>query len=252
MTALGMRLALSRLRKSHGIATPEPVTIPFTPPTERAQVLTGHATTTTVDLQRQRFRGWCFGALNRQPYPPLYFKHQSERGEVGAITNLEYDFDGALVVVVVATDPIARRANAFSVGATVKRFEIMDPASPDYHAIITEAWIEEISLTDNPANPAAIVTHRRDVSAEAEFDGHAATAITCISRSGLFSRKEPPPMSSLQVDAICRRIRHSISPTTAMVAGDGMTLRDIQSFIAYTFTPSDAQLTRLANYLGVK
>ena len=59
-------------------------------------------------------------------------------------------------------------------------------------------------------------------------------------------------MTAIQVDAIRRRCWHSISPTTAAMAGDGMTQADIQQFIAGTFLPSPAQLTRLANYLGVK
>ena len=36
------------------------------------------------------------------------------------------------------------------------------------------------------------------------------------------------------------------------MGGDGLTQANLQQFIAFRFTPSDAQLTRLANYLGVK
>ena len=54
------------------------------------------------------------------------------------------------------------------------------------------------------------------------------------------------------VAAIRRRLEHSISPQTAAQASDGMTVENIKQFIAYTFMPSDAQLTRLASYLGVK
>ena len=53
MSALGMRLTLHRLKRAHGVAT-EPVTIPMVAPTDRAQVLTGRATTVTLDLQRQK------------------------------------------------------------------------------------------------------------------------------------------------------------------------------------------------------
>jgi hypothetical protein len=59
-------------------------------------------------------------------------------------------------------------------------------------------------------------------------------------------------MDPLLVDRIRQRCWHSISPQTAAQAGDGMTMADIQQFIAGTFLPSPAQLTRLANYLGVK
>jgi len=59
-------------------------------------------------------------------------------------------------------------------------------------------------------------------------------------------------MTSKQINAIRRRIEHSISPATAAQAGDGMTVDNIKQFICFYFLPSDIQLTRLANYLGVK
>ena len=105
MTALGMRLALRRLRKSHGIATPHPVTIPFTLlPTARAQVLSGYAATRDTDLQRQQFWGWAFGAVHRYAPPPLYYKHDQSRGEVGTIDSLSYDDHGALQITATVTD----------------------------------------------------------------------------------------------------------------------------------------------------
>ena len=183
MTALGMRLKLDRLRRHHGHQL-KPVTVPLAQPTTRAQVLSGNATTVTVDLQRQKFRGWCFGAIHRQPFPPLYFKHQPSSGEVGTIDRLEYDSDGALVITVTVTCPLARRANAFSIGCTVGNFEILDAASPhDFHALITAALIDEISLTDTPANPLALVARRRDVCAMSEFYETAASATRRISQA---------------------------------------------------------------------
>lgn len=59
-------------------------------------------------------------------------------------------------------------------------------------------------------------------------------------------------MSYLQVNAIRDRVWHSISPTTAAMAGEGCRVADLQAFIARTFMPSDSQLRALANYLGVK
>jgi hypothetical protein len=54
MTALGMRLALSRLRKSHGLPVVHPITIPFAPPTQYSQIISGRASTLDIDLQRLR------------------------------------------------------------------------------------------------------------------------------------------------------------------------------------------------------
>jgi hypothetical protein len=59
-------------------------------------------------------------------------------------------------------------------------------------------------------------------------------------------------MDPLKVDKIRQRIWHSISHETALQAGDGLTQAEIQQFIAHAHLPTDIQLTRLANYLGVK
>jgi hypothetical protein len=57
-------------------------------------------------------------------------------------------------------------------------------------------------------------------------------------------------MSHLQVDAIRRRVEHSLSPQVASFAG--LTLENLQQFVAGPFLPDDAALIRLANCLGVK
>ena len=59
-------------------------------------------------------------------------------------------------------------------------------------------------------------------------------------------------MDPLKVDKIRQRVWHSISYDTAVQAGDGLTQANLQQFIAHTFMPTDVQLTRLANYLGVR
>jgi len=142
MTALGMRLALSRLKRTHNI-TVAPVTIPFSPPTQYAQVLSGYAATTLdVDLQHQKFRPYVFGAVHRQNTPPLYYKHNTTAAEVGTIDSLSYDTHGALLITATVNDPLARRANAFSVGCTVLDYEIVNADSPDFHALIKRATIE--------------------------------------------------------------------------------------------------------------
>lgn len=176
-----MRLALSRLRKSHGV-TVHPVTIPFTSHTQYAQILSGYAATTTRDLQHQKFRGWAFGNISRQTKPPLYYKHDQTR-EVGTIDSLTYDQNGALHITATVIDALARRANAFSVGCSVIDYEIINPTSPDdFHALIKQATLDEISLTDQPANPAARVVSRRDVCARAEFYGHAQQHIEVLKK----------------------------------------------------------------------
>ena len=57
-------------------------------------------------------------------------------------------------------------------------------------------------------------------------------------------------MTNLQIDITRRRVWHSISPTTAAMAG--LTQADLQQFISGAFLPSEAQLRALANYFGIK
>jgi hypothetical protein len=59
-------------------------------------------------------------------------------------------------------------------------------------------------------------------------------------------------MSYLTINAIRRRTWHDLGPETAAQAGCGMTVAQLQQFICFNFTPSDAQLRNLANYYGIK
>lgn len=59
-------------------------------------------------------------------------------------------------------------------------------------------------------------------------------------------------MSYLQTEKIRRRVFHSLSYDTALQAGDGCTLANLQQFLCKNFTLTPVQLTRLAHYLGVQ
>jgi len=179
-SALSMRVELARLRRTHNI-TVAPVTIALSPPTGRAQILHGLASTTDIDLQHTKLRGWAFGAVHRQPPPRLLYKHDATR-EVGTIDHLAYDASGALMITATVTCPLARRCNAFSIGANVRDYEIINADTPGFYALIRQATLDEISLTDIPANPAARVTARRDVSAHAEFYTHAQSHIAHLQK----------------------------------------------------------------------
>jgi hypothetical protein len=88
------------------------------------------------------------------------------------------------------THELARRANAFSVGARVLEYEIRDADSANFHGLITQAEITEISLTDVPANPQAIVRNRSRVAPFAAYVGklHAHADLT-IRAVGLMQRQ---------------------------------------------------------------
>jgi hypothetical protein len=73
---------------------------------------------------------------------------------------LSYDAVGRLKITAEVTHPLARRCNAFSVACTIEAYELRDTATKHFHALETKAYIDEVSLTDTPANPHALVTAR--------------------------------------------------------------------------------------------
>lgn len=157
--ALRMKYQLAKLRERHCTAPPDIHRVPFTAATDHPMVLTGLAATKHVDLDRQLLRPYALAWL---PFklPPLLFRHD-EHQVAGRIDHLDYNSDGALAIVATVDHSIARRCSCFSVGITVHQFELIDAELPDFHAVIKQAWLDEVSLTDRPANPCAVVTHRR-------------------------------------------------------------------------------------------
>jgi hypothetical protein len=54
-----------------------------------------------------------------------------------------------------------------SIAATIERYELRDQDDPQhFHALITRADLDEISLTPKPANSACVIT---SLSPDAEF-----------------------------------------------------------------------------------
>lgn len=156
--ALRMRYQLQLLRQRHRIAPPDTSLVPYAPATDGPMVLHGFAATADVDHDRQRLPPFCLSWLPSQ-LPPLLFKHDASV-IAGKIDHLEYTRDGNLAISATVDHHIARRCNHFSVGITVNAFEMVDADSPDFHAAILQARLDEVSLTDKPANPRAIVTGR--------------------------------------------------------------------------------------------
>src|SRR5262249_25613923 len=66
-----------------------------------------------------------------------------------------------LHVQITTNHPLAKNAAALSIGATIDDYEIRDADSDSVHAFVSRGWLQEISLTDRPANPLALVTQRQ-------------------------------------------------------------------------------------------
>jgi hypothetical protein len=167
--ALKMRLQLKQLGVRHRVAS-ESVSIPLFDPTDHPVEMCGYASTDDIDNDRTKFRPYCFAfpKLFRHGYPPLYLKHDRSR-EVGTIDHLQRDELGNLQCWVTVADPEAKRYPAFSIAATVNEYEIRNEDTPDFHALVTSATLEELSLTNVPANKFCIVQDRYRVSAAVQM-----------------------------------------------------------------------------------
>jgi hypothetical protein len=66
-------------------------------------------------------------------------------------------------------DELARRAGGFSIAVTVRAYDLRDTGNANVHAVITSASLENISLTDTPANVHALVMNRYPVPAATKF-----------------------------------------------------------------------------------
>jgi hypothetical protein len=167
--ALEMRLKLRRLMLEHRVA-PEPSTIPLTEPFDHPQVLEGYAATIDLDLDRTRLRPYAFGF----PLPrscrsvPLLFKHRVDQ-PAGRIADIDYDAQGNLVIRAEVTHEVARRCGGFSIAAKVLEYEVRDVETPSFYAVINSAELNELSITDRPSNPNALVMFRYRMSPKVQF-----------------------------------------------------------------------------------
>ena len=166
--ALKMRTELRDLSRRHGLS-PKPITVPLTMATNHPMILEGYAHTVDLDLDRTKIRGWAFGPpwMLRQNPPPLYYKHDPKQ-VAGKIVETDYDLEGNLLVRAEVHHPLALRAGAFSVAATVRDYELRETQGPGFFAVIKRATLDEISLTDTPANPNALVMNRHRKSPNVE------------------------------------------------------------------------------------
>jgi hypothetical protein len=117
---------------------------------------------------RHRFRAFAFPLPPDVRSIPLLYKHRAEV-VAGTVDHLEYSHDGSLFIRATVTHELARRCQAFSVGASILDYEIVNPDSTDFYGLIKAARIDEVSCTDVPANPHALVTRRMDASARARL-----------------------------------------------------------------------------------
>jgi hypothetical protein len=168
--ALQMRYQLAALAKKHGhasLGSQVPVAEPpLLSTTELPILVRGVAAATTIDAARQKFAPHCFTWDDE--LPPLLYRHDEGR-LAGRILSLAHDASGRLIITAEVSDPVAAACTSFSVGATVNAFTMVDEARPTFHALITAARCEEVSLTPTPANADCIITSRHPPCAMVKY-----------------------------------------------------------------------------------
>ncbi|MET4273237.1 MULTISPECIES: hypothetical protein [unclassified Bradyrhizobium] len=162
MRGFELKQRLAELAKRHNVAPSERPAMALLSRVTVPQIVDGIAATPDVDSDRMSFaRGsLSWPALDQLP---LLVRHNPDKS-AGKILDLTYSADGRLLVKAQVDDQEARCMPAFSIAATVSEAEIVNEGSFAFYALIHRAVVNEISLTPQPANAAAIVTRRRDVT----------------------------------------------------------------------------------------
>ena len=96
------------------------------------------------------------------------YKHNTNQ-VAGRIRHLSYTDDGQLRIRCEVTHAFAKTCGAFSVSAKILAYELRQVDDPkNFHALVTNAELDEISLTDVPADPVCAGLQRSTPSALGE------------------------------------------------------------------------------------
>jgi phage head maturation protease len=132
--------------------------VPPVDPVPHAMIFEGTAATTDLDLDRMRLVPFAFGPALPHSVP-LLLRHDPA-AVAGEIQRLHYDSHGNLRIRARVEHPEARRMSAFSVGIRIVECELHDAGSVRFHGVLKRVELSEVSITDRPSNPCAIVEQR--------------------------------------------------------------------------------------------
>jgi hypothetical protein len=136
-----------------------------------------------------KFRPWCFFWQGK---PKLLHRHAEPAGE---ILDLCHDARGRLCVRARVTHPEARRCPAFSVGATIEKWELRNADNSHFYGLVTQAIVDEISLTDRPCNPHAVVQLRYRAPTTPSFHELMQQKVRCLTELvGILRTMSAPPL----------------------------------------------------------
>ena len=175
--ALAMKLKLAQLMRRHQVAPmPCAPTAPLSSvDIDGAWMVEGYAAPATIDNEHTKFAPYCWMPFKQNI--PLLYRHHRPAGEVKEVRRT----DKGLYVSALVTDSEAKRCSHFSVAATIHGFMLRDVEDRErFHALVTCATLDEISLTNAPASPAATVLHRYRQPAAVEMYDLATRAVSCM------------------------------------------------------------------------
>ena len=207
-----LRQKLTQLRDRHRIAPIARPPLPLLAPVDGPQIVEGLAASSDIDADRMSFARGSLSWPDDLSKLPLLVRHDVNR-VAGRILDLDYDDRGNLHIKARVDDPEARRMGGLSVCTTVIESEVRDEGSPaGFHFVITKAVIDEISLSPLPANAAALVTSRRNVTA-ADNSHDAALAAAARAQKVLEALRENWSIPAKPAPRVVR----DIGPASALI-----------------------------------
>ena len=174
--AMRMRIEVAQLMRRHQ-AAPKPFSpAALLPAIDHDVIVEGYAASaTTIDREFTKFGPHCWMPFRQNI--PLLFRHGRPAGVVQEVRST----DKGLYVRALATDPEARRCSHFSIAATIHGFMLRDIDDRErFHALVTCATLDEVSLTPSPCNPEAKILHRYQPSAAVEMYDIAQRWTSCV------------------------------------------------------------------------
>jgi hypothetical protein len=178
--AIEIRWRLRQLRHKHRLE-PEPRSLSLAEAARGPVIIIGIVSTPDLDHDRMQLLPHACRPLPEPGHVRLLLHHDPTR-IVGRVEQLFYDSTVNLRIRARVEDAAACRMPALSPGLRLLDGELVDADGPQFRAILRRAVIDEVSLTDKPANAAALITHRMP-SAVTDFHDGAIKAMSLPARS---------------------------------------------------------------------
>jgi hypothetical protein len=215
-----------QLVQRHSIKPIERPALPLLPPLVCPQIVEAIASSADIDAERMSFARGSLSWPEDLSQLPLLVRHDAGR-PAGRILDLRLDSNGRLCIRAQVDDPEARRMSGISIAATVSESEVHNEDSASgFYFRITKARIDEISLTDRPANANALVTFRRDITTmDCSHDDVAAAVARAQATIENLKKAWSADVSGLIVDegGLSSRqtdLAFKIGPAPVMIYGD--------------------------------